>query len=648
MHSQAHLLRLCVITLFCLSLIACGGSQNNFTPEPLKDNTPPYIASILPDDDTFNNFEVDYQVELQFSELMNTNSLIEEGGVSLFSGFRDPESDVEDVELEPRESLITLSIVPVEGTDLVTNLPIQVPATKVQLTHSSGRFALNNRYTVIVDHPARDLIEDDVSTQDIDERNFISGETSIDFTTEKGEWKSVKYVPNITVDSSSGTDKPLSKEFNQYSPQIVANKNGDTYVIWREEITPSINELWISRYSVNDKKWTLLDVNQQVCENSKCANAMKVSSQNSTSVLEYDISINNAGQIAVVWTQANEISGFNSVWANLYDGVAWLGVTDISDTGFTRTGNADSPQVGIDEKGNVVSIWREHENSNTTSRIKANIFRIESGSAMSSGLWIEAPSYINSSSQVLSRSPKLSMSSSGLAIAVWAEKGSDYFHINSNHLRLYQQNDWDWIGSERIDFNTELGQGHSSLPDIAIDYNNDAMAIWLKHDGQRNNLWYSRFVGSWGAADYVERDRLGDAAFPVIAFSRDNRALVAWTQENKQTNTKNLVANFFDVNLTNGWGSQKEIASSDVLVKPIASFDREGNVALIWQDGLTKGAINTSYYSKLTSIWETPETLSSSGNDASLSALLEDGRFLAVWEAEESSDFRIESALFSD
>ena len=269
---------------------------------------------------------------------------------------------------------------------------------------------------------------------------------------------------------------------------------------------------------------------------------------------------------------------------------------------------------------------------------------------MENGLWVQAPSFIDNSSQAYSRPPELTLSKKGLAIAVWAKKTADYYNIYSNYLRLNQN--IVWSDEKRIDeINSSLNEnesGDSSLPKIAIDANNDAIAIWLKHDGERNNLWYNRFAGSWGAeADYVERDRLGDVAFPMIRFNRSNVALATWTQENKTTNTKKLMSSFFNV-FSTGWEEQNIIATSNTLAKPVSSFDREGNAVVMWQSDLTKGNVNVSYYSKLTGNWETPETLVSDANDVSVAPLLEDGRFLSVWEAEDNSSFRLNSVLFSD
>lgn len=632
-------------SVLCLLLTACGGSNNFKIPETPKDTTPPSIEDSLPDEQTAENFEVDFNVEITFSELMNADSLITEEGVKLFSGKIEQDSELE---LEPRESQISLSVVPVTSTDLVTEEEIVIPATKLILTHASGRFALNNSYTVSVEYPARDMVEDDLDTEE-DERNFIDGQLLLDFTTEKGEWKVSKPIPNVAIENKgTPTESPITQNANQFSPMVISNSNGDAALFWRQELSAGITQLWASRYSANTKSWQLLDQSSSVCNSTVCANSELVSIIDTTNIVNFDADINEKGQIVVAWSQASAPSEFVSIYARLFDGSSWLETTDISGTGLPKTGNSDSPQVEIDQKGNVVSIWREHNGEN--SRIKTNLYKLAADEDLANGQWSEPPSFIDNIPQVSSNSPKLSMSKNGLAIAVWAQKQNGLYNIVSNHIRLNQSDDW--IGFERIDFIDqslpEFEIGDASLPQIAIDENNDALAIWLKHDGQRNNLWYNRFTGSWGAkANYVERDRLGDVDYPSVTFSKSNKALATWTQENKTTNSTTLMSSFFEATL-NGWEENQAITSNNEIHFPVAKFDREGNAVLLWQEGFSSGDLQASYYSKLTKKWGKTAVIDETGNQLSISNLYEDGRFLAAWENGNLNSSTLKSVLFSD
>lgn len=638
-----------IVSMLVIFIAACGDSKSFKTPKPPVDVTPPKVEDAFPDETASETFEVDFKVEIVFSELMNIESLRADdedlSGLRLFSGKKEQDAELE---IEPRPSSVEFSVIPITGTDIVTGKEIEIPATKVELTHESGRFALNSAYTVVIGSPARDLVEDDLETEE-DERNFFEGESILDFTTEQGEWKVPDFVPNVIVQNpDTPTESPLVQDAKQYTPKIISNAVGDTAVIWRQQLSPGINQLWVSRYLPNEESWHLLDKSRDVCDLTDCANAELVSTISTTNVIEFNAAINDLGHIAIVWSQASEPGELVSIWARLFDGNAWLNTNNISGSGLNLTGNVDSPQVAIDGKGNVVSIWREHNNA--YSRIKTNIYSLGAAETLASGDWSEPPSFIDNIAEVSSQDPKLAMSSSGFAVAVWAQKTSNRFRIISNHLRLIQSEDW--VGAELIDSipttNPEFNIGNASLPDIAIDQNNDAIAIWLKHDGQRNNLWYNRFTGSWGAvANYIERERQGDADYPRIVFSKSNRALATWTQQDQAEDSKNLMSSFFSA-VENGWQANQSIAIGTSLDYPAPYFDREGNAVIMWQEGLTSGDVKASYYSKLSGKWSNQEILDSNGNQVVVAPLFEDGRFLAVWEELNLNEARIKSVIFSD
>ncbi len=660
MYSQAMQCKkwyLSVLFLLTVLITACDSDSEFSSPKPIKDTTPPTIVSFYPDESVASGFEVDFDIEIIFSERMNLASLENEGGIRLFSGLNEvstsPDTDI-NAELKPRDSLFIFSEVPLTGKDLITGKEIVIEGTKVTMRPPSGRFALNTAYTVTVNEPARDLVEDDTATSE-DDRNYIQGGNFYDFITEKGTWKSVKQLPNIQVfvdTSDNNTEKALVESKNQFSPLIVSNKQGDTVGIWRQESDiAGINQLWISRYLIPSKKWALLNPNKNIClevSSSQCANAERIDAINETDVLEYHAAINDSGQMAVVWTKAAQVGEYISVFANLYDGENWLGSVDISDTGFLKTGNADSPQVGIDKSGNVVAIWREHDGS--AARIKTRLFKLAATDPlMGNGAWISTPTFIDTAVGSTTESPKLAINTNGLAMALWSQDVSGNLRIFSNRIRLSQNDSWQTpVQLDVIASNSpEFGIGDSTLPDISIGENGDAFAVWLKHDGVRNNLWYNRFTGNWGTlASRLEANRLGDAGYPQVEITDDKEVLVVWTQKINDTNLTELYSRYFTP--SKGWTAEKLITSSSQIHKPVLRVDREGNANLLWQNGLNKGSVLTSYYSSLNATWDSVLTLADNGNNPALAPLSDDGRFLAIWEKIDDLDYRLNFTRYSD
>ena len=639
-----------VSLFFVLTLSACTDDKSFPPPDEIKDTTPPTILSSIPNEATSTGFEVDYAVEIVFSERMNLDSLTTEGGVKLFAGKIEEagaeEENVVDQELMPREASISLSEVPVTSEDLITGEEIVVPATKLTLRHNTGRFALDAAYTVMVESPARDIVEDDPETAE-DDRNYIDGTNSIDFITQKGSWKTIRPLPNVRIEvDSDESEHVLEISDNRISPRVIANNKGDAFALWLQEGSiAGVNQLWISRYLVNEKKWALLDPEKLVCSianATNCANAERVDNNDSTSVIDYQAVANDIGQIAIVWSQAAQAGGPVAIHARLFDGLNWLNVNEISSSGLSnQAGNADSPRVVMDQSGNVLAIWREH--TGITTRIKTNIYQVADGA------WTEAPAFIDDGTGSSTQTPELAISQSGRAMAVWSQNQNGRLRIFSNRIRLSQSSDWqspvqiDEINSSSV----EYAIGDSTKPKIAIDDNGDALAVWLKFDGQRNNVWYNRFTGNWGTrALPLEADRRGDAESPLIRISRDNKGLVVWKQ--RTNNLTELKARMFLA--TTGWQDEKTVTNAAQIHKPVARFDREGNAHLIWQDGQAKGQLNTSYYSKLTDTWSevAPFSSENNANNASIVPVYEDGRFLSAWETIDGLSKQLFFNTFSD
>ena len=55
--------------------------------------------------------------------------------------------------------------------------------------------------------------------------------------------------------------------------------------------------------------------------------------------------------------------------------------------------------------------------------------------------------------------------------------------------------------------------GGAILPQVAMDPNGNAVAVWRQSDGTRTNIWANRFTPSagWGVAEQIETDNAGNA-----------------------------------------------------------------------------------------------------------------------------------------
>ena len=85
-----------------------------------------------------------------------------------------------------------------------------------------------------------------------------------------------------------------------------------------------------------------------------------------------------------------------------------------------------------------------------------------------------------------------------------------------------------WGSAELIETNDA---GSAIAPQIAFDSNGNALAVWYQSDGSRYNIWANRFDGtSWGSAELIETNDAGNTYDPQIAVDSNGNALAVWYQ----------------------------------------------------------------------------------------------------------------------
>ena len=620
-----------------LGLSACDAfkseSDNKGLSDASLDVVSPEVQDKFPEAESAD-IEVDSIVRFIFSERMDIASL--DGGSSLhgedvFSGVKlfVGKKDEQDKFLANNERPLQIEYSEQLGIgeDPVSEVKIDVDVTVFTLRHESGRFAFNTEYTVLVPEDAQDLA-DKLNTTDTNEANQLGTSSELSFITEDGVWQSAGFIPFVKQDGAGSK----SVEADQFVPRLASNSEGGVFAIWRQRNTNNTNDvtgIWVSRYLANKESWHLsnLSVNDEV-------NVQRIDKADlTTSAFEPQITVNDQGTAAAIWSQMPDSSAVSSIWHSAFDGSEWGAAEMISNN--QAGGSALSPQLGIDGSGNIIAVWIEHDGANQ--RVLTNTYNSANEE------WLSSPLTLSSSMAGDAMQVSLSVTPEGQAMLVWSQEVSGVFQAYAR--RYIKNNEFEWGPVERIDLLTnDPGEsGQIGKPVIAIDVNNDVFAIWQQHDGTRNNIWINRFAGGvWAGALELDEDN-ADVSDPFVVVGSDNQAFATWVKDGK------IIVRPFS--LEAGWGDFDEISLGIAAANPLISFDREGNAMAIWAGGAASGDIFTNRFSKLTSNWAGPkliENISNKGQSATLVPLLEDGRMLSIWSHFNGEHFSLVSALFSD
>lgn len=87
--------------------------------------------------------------------------------------------------------------------------------------------------------------------------------------------------------------------------------------------------------------------------------------------------------------------------------------------------------------------------------------------------------------------------------------------------------------------------------EIATDGSGNAIAVWQKHDGTRNNIYYSRFSGGAWSAPALLESLDGEATDPRIAMNNAGNAMVVWAQPRAAGDGPSAWGRYFDA--ASGW-----------------------------------------------------------------------------------------------
>ena len=197
---------------------------------------------------------------------------------------------------------------------------------------------------------------------------------------------------------------------------------------------------------------------------------------------------------------------------------AW-GTAELIET--NNVGDAVQPKIAVGGGGHAMAVWEQDDG--TRRNIWAN--RYTAGSGWGTAELIESD---NAGTAV---EAQIAVDGSGNALAVWVQDSGTRFNIWAN--RYVVGSGWGTAVLIETD-----NAGDAGSAQIAVDGSGNALAVWGQSDGTRTNIWANRYtVGSgWGAAVLIETDNVGDAGTPQIAVDANGNAQAVWVQSDGTRN----------------------------------------------------------------------------------------------------------------
>lgn len=296
-------------------------------------------------------------------------------------------------------------------------------------------------------------------------------------------------------------------------PQVAIADSGDTLVVW-PQLAGGTYELWESRCT-DSAGW------------SAAARIDTAAAAETYSQVVYD----SAGNAFVLWQQLDGARDHVYYSRLAVGATTWSAPVQMD----TATGSAATPHVVADAHGNLVAVWIQTDTAQAGS-----VFHIWSSNyAASTGNWSAPAAMIANDASLSAFLPKLAINAAGAGEVVWVQTDNS---IWSNRYTPTSG----WATPQLV----EAGGNNNGLPEVAVDQNGNAMAVWMRSDPTLPQLAHMRYTllpagGNWSASALISETDSATSEYtesPQIFFDAQGDALATWSRTSgQQTNTRSAV-----------------------------------------------------------------------------------------------------------
>jgi hypothetical protein len=180
--------------------------------------------------------------------------------------------------------------------------------------------------------------------------------------------------------------------------------------------------------------------------------------------------------------------------------------------------------------------------------------------------------------------PDVSLEASGNVIAVWQQlKAVGAAGMETTIWANRYVPAAGWSSALLLDTDTRtLNLYIPTFPQVGVGLNGDAVAVWHKLDGTRDDAWAGRFVPDtgWGQPALLETDDAGNARDPDVAVDAAGHAVAVWSQSD---GTRSHVWSSRYTPAT-GWDAATRLDTNDSVdqYSPRIAMNPTGDAIVIW------------------------------------------------------------------
>ncbi|MCA9110358.1 MAG: PKD domain-containing protein, partial [Planctomycetaceae bacterium] len=310
------------------------------------------------------------------------------------------------------------------------------------------------------------------------------------------------------------------------------------------------------------------------------------------------VSLNNAGQFVVVWTNDGQDGDANGVFAQRFslDVPPLVAVGHEQQINTYTTGNQQTttfrvPSVAIAKNGDYVVTWSSDVQDGSNTGVYAQRFDAN-GNALGSEF------QVNTYTTGSQNNPAIAMSESGEFVIVWNGDGQGGFGIHGQRFDA----DGNPLGSE-FQVNSYLdSQTHVT---VAMSDSGDFVIAWSSgsQDGDQYGIFAQRYDANGNAigGDFqVNTYTVGRQWFPSVSIAATGEFVIVWTSDFQDGDDRGVYAQRYDADgNTVGGEFRVTTTTADRQYTPYVSMANTGEFVVAWasnnQDGDLLGIFAQRY-----------------------------------------------------
>ena len=241
-------------------------------------------------------------------------------------------------------------------------------------------------------------------------------------------------------------------------PQVAMDANGDALIVW-EQVDDT-------GYSSVSARWVRAQGDVESPE--------PLERFQDGHALDPQVAVNAAGEAIAVWKQQRTEDGLFEIWANHYDPASaegWAGAEAL-DSG--PDGNAERPQVAINDAGDAVAVWTI---AGFRGRVWSNRYQVHGGWRVATPI---GPLGLGSA-----RLPQVAVNHAGWAVAVWVQFDGAKDNIWSSRYIPGQG----WVSRGPV---VEHEEVHGTGPQLVLDLEGNALVAWINGPYPHSDIYSAR------------------------------------------------------------------------------------------------------------------------------------------------------------